>query len=139
MEGPDVLVDWGLKSTGRADNRKSSRALDKLIERFQPDILILEDWDSTGSRRCERVDRLLSRIASRDKRQPGVRLVNSRKLRLIGPAAQTNTKYGRALLPSARFPEVHPFLPPIRKPWMPEDNRMAIFDALGFALAYFST
>ena len=37
----------------------------------------------------------------------------------------------------ARLPELGRYLPPERKPWMSEDNRMAIFDAAAFALASF--
>jgi hypothetical protein len=36
-----------------------------------------------------------------------------------------------------RFPELRSSLPPRRKPWMPEDERMATFDAAALALAAF--
>jgi len=65
LEGRDRLVDWGMRTTGSADNAKSAHVIGKLIDRFRPDILALEDWDSAGSRRCERVQSLLDRIATR--------------------------------------------------------------------------
>jgi hypothetical protein len=37
-----------------------------------------------------------------------------------------------------RFPELALRLPRFRKPWMSEDYRMSIFDAAGFALAFYS-
>ena len=33
-----------------------------------------------------------------------------------------------------RFPELRAYLPPPRKTWMPEDERMAVFDALALVL-----
>jgi len=136
LEGRDNLVDWGLKTTRRADNQKASRAIESLLEWFRPDVLALEDWNATDSHRCLRVEALLDQIASAKHKHIQVRLVTRSELRAIGPQSQTNTKYGRACLIADHFPELRPFLPRIRKPWMPEDDRMAIFDAVGFALAY---
>lgn len=36
-----------------------------------------------------------------------------------------------------KFPELAPRLPPDRKPWMSEDPRMAMFNAVALALTYF--
>jgi len=128
----------GLKTgtTRRADNHRASRAIESLLEWFRPDVLALEDWNAADSRRCRRVEALLDQIASVKQKRLQVRHITRRDLRTIGPPSQTNTKYGRACLIADHFPELRPFLPRFRKPWMPEDDRMAIFDAVGFALAY---
>ena len=135
LEGQDHLVDWGIRTTGRADNAKSARVIDKLIDRFRPDVFVLENWDAAGSRRCGRVETLLRQIAAEQGRRVLVRLVTRREIRAIGPLPLTGTKHGRATFLAERFPELQPFLPPQRKPWMPEDDRMAIFDSLSFAVA----
>lgn len=139
LEGPECLIDWGLRTTGRADNAKAARVIEKLIDRFRPDGLALEDWDSAGSRRCGRVQKLLDRIAAAEGRRVLVRLITRRQIRAIGSLPQTSTKHGRACLLAERFPELQPFLPPFRKLWMPEDDRMAVFDAVSFAVACFRT
>jgi hypothetical protein len=135
LEGPGCLIDWGLRSTGGADNAKAARAIDKLIDRFRPDVLALEDWDSAGSRRCGRVQELLGRIAAAEGNRVLVRLITWREIRAVGPLPQTGTKHGRACFLAERFPELQAFQPPFRRLWMPEDDRMAIFDAVGFAVA----
>jgi len=135
LEGHDRLIDWGLKATIRPHNAKASAVIGRLLNRFKPDILTLEDWEASGSRRCQRVQQLLDKIARDGSVRMCVRLVRPSQLRAIGPAAQTNTKYGRASLLAERFPELKAFLPRLRKPWMSEDARMAIFDALAFACA----
>jgi hypothetical protein len=139
LEGRACLIDWGLRTTGRADNAKAARLIDKLIDRFRPDILALEDWDSDGARRCGRVEELLDRIAAKEGTRVLVRVVTRREIRAIGPLPQTSTKRGRACFLAERFPEVQAFLPPIRKPWMPEDDRMSVFDALSLAVACYET
>jgi hypothetical protein len=81
------------------------------------------------------VETLLDRIAAEEETRVLVRLVTRSEISAIGPLPQTSTKYGRARFLAERFPELHPFLPPLRKPWMPEDDRMSVFDALSFAVA----
>src|SRR5689334_3748594 len=132
LEGPERLIDWGLRTTERADNHSAARVIERLIDRFRPDVLALEDWEGAGSRRCARVQKLLDRIAATEGKRVIVRLISRRQIRAIGPMPQTSTKRGRACLLAERFRELQPFLPPIRKPWMPEDDRMAIFDAVSF-------
>src|ERR1017187_9383905 len=92
LEGSECLIDWGLRTTGRADNAKAARVIDKLIDRFRPDVLALEDWDSAGSRRCGRVQKLLDRIAAAEGSRVLVRLIARRQIRAIGPLPQTGTK-----------------------------------------------
>jgi len=137
LEGPEMLIDWGIRTTGAADNAKAQRIIGKLVDRFRPDVLALEDWASAGSRRCQRVQALLNRIAAEEGNRVLVRLIRQRDVRAIGPLPQTATKHGRACLVAERFPELQAFLPPFRKLWMPEDDRMSIFDAATLALACF--
>lgn len=46
----------------------------------------------------------------------------------------TANKHDIAVAIADRFPELAPRLPRVRKPWMSEDYRMSIFDAVGLAL-----
>jgi hypothetical protein len=109
-----------------------------LIVRFQSVVLAIEDGNVTGSRRCARVRKLLNRIASRGIKSLRVR-ITMRPLRTLGPRSQVNTKYGIACFLANQFAELQAFLPRFRKPWMSEEDRMAIFDALGFAMVCFPT
>ena len=93
LEGPECLIDWGIRTTGRADNAKAARVIDKLIDRFWPDVLALEDWDSAGSRRCGRVQKLLDQIAADEGTRVLVRLVSRRNVRAIGPLPQVSSEF----------------------------------------------
>jgi len=48
------------------------------------------------------------------------------------------TKQEIAVGITKRFPKLRPRLPRFRKPWMSEDYRMSIFDAVGLALTFSS-
>jgi hypothetical protein len=48
-----------------------------------------------------------------------------------------SNKQDIAIAITARYPELAPRLPHFRKPWMSEDYRMSIFDAVGLGLMVF--
>ena len=56
-------------------------------------------------------------------------------VRLTVGGAEKANKETIAAKVAERFPELRPYLPPPRKPWMSEDERMNVFDAVGLGLA----
>ena len=54
----------------------------------------------------------------------------------LGESGASN-KYEIAIAIAKRFPELTTRLPRFRKPWMSEDYRMSIFDAVALALTFF--
>jgi len=140
LEGPSLLIDWGLT---QVEGRKHSNCLlrlEKLIERYAPDVLVLEDYRGAGSRRCTRIKRLIRSaaiLARRDQLQTK-QFSRGRVRRFFSPTA-VPTKQAIATAVAERFPELAPRLPRIRKPWMSEDERMSIFDAVALAVTYFET
>src|ERR1700754_1887560 len=71
MEGPDELVDWGVRSASVIDkNATTLELISDLIERYQPETIVLQDCRNGKWRRCERVRDLLwevSRLALRER------------------------------------------------------------------------
>jgi RNase H-fold protein (predicted Holliday junction resolvase) len=136
LEGPDRLVDWGVKRAcvGRGKNERSLELVSKLLAHHQPDAVVVEDCAGKGSRRCRRVRELIDGIR---------KLASEREIPSLGVSrseiksafAPVRTKHQVAQAIAARFPELRPSLPPSRKCWMPEDARMAIFDAVASAIA----
>jgi hypothetical protein len=67
------------------------------------------------------------------------------KVRLVSPSTRleafaevgASTKCQIATALAERFPVLRRALPPVRKPWMTEDHRMGIFDAVALAVAFF--
>lgn len=138
LEGPASLIDWGLT---QVEGRKHSNCLlrlEKLIERYAPDILVLEDYLGAGSRRCGRVRKVIQAAALVAKRREvRTRRFSRRTIRRAIAGTDTATKQAIAAKLAERFPELAPRLPRVRKPWMSEDERMSIFDAAALALVYY--
>ncbi|MHB8519870.1 MAG: RuvC family protein [Limisphaerales bacterium] len=136
LEGPDRLIDWGVKTVRGNKQAGCLRKVRELVDQYQPTVVVLENCAARGSRRCARVQRLIERIRA-------LAIKNGVKPRLVSRAqvrnafAPASTKHEIACAIAERFPELAPLLPPVRKPWMSEDARMNIFDAVGMGMTAF--
>lgn len=138
LEGPARLVDWGVTEGLQADNRHVTARVGVLLSRYSPDAVIVEDVASERSRRCMRVKDLVGDLRElAGARGASVATVSVSEVRRMFRKAQARNKEQIADTIANHFPELFPWRPPFRKPWMSEDARMAIFDAVAFALAYF--
>lgn len=132
LEGSDDLVDWGLVEVLVRTDAFVLARVEHILDRFLPDVLAVEDGRGTRRRaRAQRLIRGIEAIAARRK-LPIVRVSRAQVRALLAPAT-TKQEIAEAL--AARFPELSARLPRKRKAWMPEDERMSIFDALSFAVA----
>lgn len=140
MEEPTRLVACGNKAILRDKNAGSLAWVQKFIQFYQPDVLVLPDVNAADTRRAGRIKTLqLKIVAIAKKRQLKVRLISVTQVRgkLLGDAKGTKQAVAQTL--AEKFPvELGTRLPPKRRPWMSEDPRMDIFDAVGLAVTFWS-
>jgi Holliday junction resolvasome RuvABC endonuclease subunit len=136
LEDRDRLVDWGGKqTTSKNRNAQCVAAVVALVRSYEPDLLVLEDCAAPRSHRCGRVQDLireLRRVAA--SHTLPVLLVSPPALRETCAGSPRATKREVALALAKRFPELARQLPSPRKPWMSEDARMSVFDAVALAV-----
>jgi RNase H-fold protein (predicted Holliday junction resolvase) len=138
LEGSDRLIDWGVKETKIDKNRRSLKLIEDLIACYEPNAIVVEDYEAKGSRRCRRVQELINEISKfAAKNRVKVRRFSRVKVKQTFSESGASTKYEIAVDISKRFPELAPRIPRFRKPWMSEDYRMNIFDAMAFGLTVF--
>lgn len=138
MEGKNSLIDWGVKEV--KDN-SSERCLIKtkgLIEQYLPESIIVEDYAGKDSRRCPRVQELIReirKVASENK----IKVFSFSRAAIKEAFSSCNalTKHEIAKAIAEELPELELRLPSFRKPWMSEDYRMSIFDAVALALTFY--
>jgi len=140
MEGPDNLLACGNKAILRDKNTGALAWLEKFIKFYQPAVLVLPDVQAKDTRRAKRIKTLHKKmVAWAVKRGVKVRMVSNTQVRLQLLNDTKATKQAVAETLVKRFPtELAPRLPPKRRPWMSEDPRMDIFDAVGFAAGFWS-
>jgi len=138
MEGPDKLVVSGNKAILRNKNAGALAWVDKFIRFYQPGVLVLPDVTAADTRRAARIKTLHRQIVTwAGKKQVKVRLISVTQVRTELLGDSKGTKFAVAKVLAAKYPtELGLRLPPKRRPWMSEDPRMDIFDAVGMAAAF---
>jgi hypothetical protein len=132
-------IDWGVKEVrGR---RKHSRCIAKILmilDRYQPDILVIQDTTLHGTRRAARVSKLNAAVAalSVGRRMP-VYAYSREEVRSAFANLGAPNKQSIAEMIAKYVPAFERYVPPPRKPWMSEDARMGLFDAAALALVFF--
>ena len=139
FESPLSPVDWGVKVIpGRNKNARCIKEIAKLIDRYQPDAVVIEDCGVVGSRRSSRIRRLYRAIEAWASNQMIRTFRFSRNLvreTFSKLGAFTKDEIAEAI--AKLIPAFEHRLPPIRRLWMSEDSRMGLFDAIALTFTFF--
>lgn len=140
FEGPDSPFDWGVKEIkGTAKNRTTVEAVECIIARYQPDVLVIEETRERGARRTVRIRRLyrsLTHLAHTHVIE--VASYPKRVVRATFARVGASTKYEIAQAIARSIPAFSIRLPRVRKPWMSQDSRQSLFDAAALGITYYA-
>ena len=137
LEGFDTLVNWGGKSAKKKDkNAQALAKAEKLIARYQPGMVVLQDMSTKTCRRSPRIKAMSKRIiALAAKQKISVKLFSHEEMNRVHFSDGEGTKHELAQIIAERFPEeLGSLVPPKRRLWESEHPRMDIFDAVALAL-----
>lgn len=140
FEGPDSPFEWGVKEVReKHKNSKTLEEIKKLVDRYRPEVLVIEDTTDSGSRRTSRI-RKLYRMLVHFARAEYVELhrYSKTEVRECFASIGAGTKYEIAKAIATQIPAFAHRIPRFRKPWMSEDPRQSLFDAAALALTYFA-
>ena len=139
FEGTLSPYDWRiLEVRGR---KKDEQCLDKItaiLDRAEPDVLILQDTGPGGTPRAARLVALNNAVeaAAHQRSIPVFKYSRAEVYSCFAFAGFVN-KQVVAELVAKHIPAFERYVPPPRKPWKSEDARMGIFDAAALALTFF--
>jgi len=136
FEGPRELIDWGNCCYIENNNEK----LQKLIDTFEPKIIITEDKESINYKRSKKTSSKLSLIYKlAEENQIETRRYSRLMVKGVFECFEANNKYAIAILLSTWYQGLTKKLPPKPEIWMGQHYRMGLFDSISFAFAYFYT
>lgn len=138
-EGPDRLLDCGVKVFRRGAARISSPArerLSALLRQYEPSLLLLKASVSRQRSTMRQLDRMRDALHRDTSPRVRIRPVSSQRMRRFF-AERARNKDDRAAMIAERFPDLAWKLPPRRRLPRREHYRMSIFDAAALALAYY--
>ena len=135
FEGPDELVDWGIKSFRHGVNAVKvplNVKLDLLLDMYGPDTVVIKEPRTAA---LKKLVRAITALAER--RRIPVQTISAASVRKAFPDERHN-KYQIASVIAKRYPELSPRLGLRRKLWQAEKYSMSIFDAAAIGIAYFA-
>jgi hypothetical protein len=139
FEGTLSPYDWRVLEV--RGPKKDEKCLDKItaiLDRAEPDVLILQDMGPDGTRRATRLVALNFAVegAAHQRNMPVFKYSRAEVYSCFAFAGFVN-KQVVAELVAKHIPAFERYVPPPRKPWKSEDARMGIFDAAALALTFF--
>jgi hypothetical protein len=141
FEGPESPFDWGVKEISeKHKNTKTIDEIKKLIDRYRPEALVIEELGEKGTRRSSRIRklyRMLTHLAATEYVEL-YRFPRSAVKQYFSSVGAT-TKYEIAKAISAQIPAFSIRMPRYRKAWMSQDSRQSLFDAAALGLMFYAS
>lgn len=133
-----VPIDWGISDAhGRKRNEVCLRRVSMLLDRYNPDVLLLRDHSDVSTKRASRVHALILAIGDlAATRRSMVTLIARQQVREAFGGLEDPTRHAIVHAISQRLPFLEPLAPPARKIWNSEDRRMGLFNAMALVLTF---
>lgn len=136
MSGPFSLVDWGTRQATTNKNAVSLKALTRLLDRFDPHTVVLED-PAQLTRRSARITRLYHAIAALcHGRSIDLAVVSRKDIYHCYATVGALTWQEIAEAVAHQLEPLRTLVPRRRRPWQGETRRMAIFSAAAVAMTH---
>lgn len=129
LEGRDRLIDWGVARVWAKSEMEFVARVDAMVTRYRPTLLTVPEIPDEP-RRAKAARRVAALLAQQGNLRVKIIFVSRMQVK----SALPGTKHERAVLVARHFPELQSWSPPPRRPWMTEDERIHIFEAVGLAM-----
>lgn len=138
FESPFSIHDKGSADARGEKNARCLAMLERVLERVQPDLMVLEAFEGPGIRQSARIKRLC-RAAVVLARNKGVDVVwlTRGDVQAAFVAFGAKHRYEIACAVAHTFAELREKLPPKRRVWESVPRGMALFDAAAVVLAHY--
>ena len=139
FESPLSPIDWGNASAKTGRHAKLLARFERILKRYDPAILVIEQFEGSGAARADRIQDLCRSMvhlaACKGMETP---IYSRAVIRTVFTSIGASTRYETAQAIAQRIDAFSHRMPRYRKPWLPEDPRQSLFDAAALALTYFA-
>ena len=133
VELPQRLLDWGIVTVKPASNERVMERVGRYLEHYAPEVVFVRD----PARPDSRVSALVGEIEENARaRGLEVHRYSREQVREAFALQGARTKHEISRKVAGWFPELDAYIPRLRKPYMDEDYRMGVFDALSLLSAH---
>jgi hypothetical protein len=139
LEGPDALLDWGVRSHRNGLVARAGR-IDSLLESYSPHFVVLRHSEHNSRQAANAVRAVTVKITIEARRHSvQTQFISGKKIRRFFARNGCVNKHQIASLLAEWFEELSWKLPPKRRLWQSEHYNMMIFDAVGTAMAFIAS
>ena len=140
FDGPGSPFDWGIADVPSHRNGEVLARVARLLKKYRPKVLVLEDFDGEAAKRAIRIRKLGRSITERAERLGiQVRLYSRDEIRKTFVAENAVTREEIAAAVAKRIDALSPRLPRPRKIWEAEHSNLALFCAAASALTHYAS
>jgi hypothetical protein len=133
MEVPIKLMECGVLNVTPLSNEKIALRVQRFIEFFKPHVVVIRDGRAAVSRVQELSDKIAKMAGDKD---IPVHRYKRQQVKEVFEISGATTKFEMAHKIIEVIPEMASRAPKIRKPYMPEDYNMGVFDAVALILTH---
>jgi len=139
FEAPQTPYDWAVVETkGSGKDAQIMMRVEKLLQTYHPQTLVLEDISGKSAKRSPRLQKLSLKLAHMAECNSAEVCRHHRTaIRAAFASVGAKTKVEIAHAVASAIPAFAHRLPPVRKLWMSEDPRQMLFDAAALAATHF--
>ena len=140
FEGPDALFDCGsVEIHGSDKNGKTLARVERLFDKYRPNVLVLEESDGKNSKRKPRLRRLYRSLITRARRH-GVAVHHYARTEIAEALglAEGGKRHDVAAAVAERVESLRPRLPRPQKIWLGESHHMGLFCAAASVLTHYA-
>ncbi len=140
FEGPDSPFDWGVKEIKQKyKDDKTLAEIKRIVDRYRPEALVIEDTSGKGPRRSSRIRKLYRMLVHFAQAEYiDLHRCSKAEVKTCFAGVGASTKYEIARAIATQIPAFAHRMPRRRKVWMSEDPRQSLFDAAALGLTYFA-
>jgi Holliday junction resolvasome RuvABC endonuclease subunit len=136
-------VVWAVRHLRMRCGQRNAAAMveiESLLDRYQPDEVVLEEWAPGSDRRSTRIQRLHQSIAhAAQTRGIGVSRLTKKNVRAVFRSVGAVTRHEVAQTVARQFPGIAHRLPAKRRIWDSEKAISSLFSAAALGIAFYGT
>lgn len=139
FEGPSSPFDWGVKEIRAYKNVRTVAEVKRLIDRYRPEVLVIEDTTGKHSRRSARIrklHRMLTHLSAAE--FVDLHRCSRSEVKACFASVGAVTRHEIAKAIATQIQAFVPHIPRRRRQWMSEHPRESLFNAAALGLAYFA-
>lgn len=141
FNGPSSPIDWGVQYIAVSHAKRNAVALsriEKILDQYQPEVIVTEDYTVRGSRRSPRIRclyRALAHVAQT--KAIDVCRISKADIQECFASVGAKTKHEVAQAIARQFPEFAHRLPKKRQAWDSQQTGMGLFTAAALGVVFY--